>query len=55
MANIVLVLVIMGLDPLTSRALRTQLNITIDAVCNHGATDYIVRDIPFPPDARLER
>jgi hypothetical protein len=44
-ANMVLTLVIMGLDPLTSSELRTQLNITIDAVCNHGATDYVLHDI----------
>lgn len=51
----VLILVIMGLDPLTSSELRTQLNITIDVVCNHGATDYLVRNPPFSPDARHER
>ncbi|KAF8135496.1 hypothetical protein EV363DRAFT_1320858 [Boletus edulis] len=40
-ANVVLILVLMGLDPLTSSELRTQLNATIDAVCNHGTTDYL--------------
>ena len=47
-ANVVLILVIMGLDPLTSSELRTQLNITMDVVCNYGATDYLVRETPFP-------
>lgn len=41
----------MGLDPLTLSTLRTQLNTTIDVVCNHAATDYLVRDALFPPDA----
>lgn len=54
-ANVVLILVIMELDPLTSSELRTQLNITIDAVCNHSATDYLVRDTPFPPNVTRER
>ncbi|KAG6372341.1 hypothetical protein JVT61DRAFT_7781 [Boletus reticuloceps] len=54
-ADVVLILVLMGLDPLTSSELRTQLNATIDAVCNHGTTDYLVRDTPFPPSATRER
>lgn len=48
-ANVVLILVIMGLDPLTSSELHTQLNITLDSVCNHGAADCLVRNTPFPP------
>ncbi|KAG8213862.1 hypothetical protein J3R82DRAFT_10606 [Butyriboletus roseoflavus] len=44
-ANVVLILVIMGLDSSTSSELRTQLNITMDVVCNHGATDYLLHDI----------
>lgn len=46
-ANVVLSLVIMGLDPLTSGELATQLSIAIDVVCIHGATDYLVRETPF--------
>ncbi|KAH0827799.1 hypothetical protein J3R83DRAFT_3424 [Lanmaoa asiatica] len=44
-ANVVLILVVMGLDSLTSSELHTQLNITMDVVCNHGATDYLLHDI----------
>ena len=46
--NVVLSLVILGLDPLTLAELHTQLNITMDVVCNYGATDYLVRETPFP-------
>ncbi|KAF8554699.1 hypothetical protein OG21DRAFT_1508593 [Imleria badia] len=44
-ANVVLILVIMGLDPLTSSQLRTQLNITVDVVCNHGAAGFLLDGI----------
>lgn len=54
-ANVVLILVIMGLDPLTSSELRTQLNITMDVVCNHSTTDRLVRDTSFPLDATHKR
>ncbi|KAG9316538.1 hypothetical protein JVU11DRAFT_2588 [Chiua virens] len=44
-ANVMLSLVLIGLDPLTSDDLRTHLNITMDVICNHGASDHLLDGI----------
>ncbi|KAF9241519.1 hypothetical protein BU15DRAFT_73249 [Melanogaster broomeanus] len=41
-ANVVLSLVLIRLDISTSNDLRMQLNVTMDAVCNHNAEDLFV-------------
>lgn len=45
--DVVLSLVLIGLDISTSNDLRMQLNMTMDAVCNHDAQDLVVvRAVP---------
>ncbi|KIJ18779.1 hypothetical protein PAXINDRAFT_179422 [Paxillus involutus ATCC 200175] len=53
--DVVLSLVLIGLDISTSNDLRMQLNMTMDAVCNHDAQDLVVHSAIYEKVLKFAR